>query len=314
MAANHRCCCPGPAGPQGPAGIQGPIGPAGPQGEMGDPGEQGVPGEPGPVGPAGQQGEPGEPGPKGDKGDPGTPGGPPGPQGEPGPAGPQGIPGTPGGPPGPTGPAGPVGAQGIPGAPGPIGPTGLPGTPGLPGQPGPQGIPGIPGPQGPAGECECPHSYLNAYSSLRRIVSPSGSPGDTVQLNFVQGMFQAADYDITSLAATGALGFLKKGTYKISWFANGKIQAPLVEPVPSWGLGLYLNGVLVAGSSAAGFNDSPNDDASHTGAEVIIPINANDVLMLKNVSNSLVDLNPTVNGLLVPATAVGLVVELMQFT
>ena len=198
--------------------------------------------------------------------------------------GPQGVPGA----------QGPQGIQGVPGPQGPIGLTGMQG---------PQGLQGIPGKDchHDGHKCKCCESYASVYASKQQTVAPYASPIDYVlfdQMNAVS----ASDFDLSMMGVNGEIKFLKSAVYHLQWTLQGRITPPVPSPVPSWSFGFWLNGVLVPGSVYSGFTQAPPDDACHSTADVIIKVNAGDILKLRNASVSSISLNPNVNGSVFPIT------------
>lgn len=226
--------------------------------------------------------------------------GPQGPQGVPGVQGPQGMQGVPGidGSPGLQGPQGPQGVAGSMGPAGPQGPMGLPGIQGI------QGIQGIPGK-----DCDCNQMktpYANVWSQVNQSLSANGGGSDFVKYEGANSV--SADFDISAANVSGQVKALKSGIYLVSWVINGQLAPPFPAPVPSWGVGLYLNGVYVGGSSSAGFSQSPDDDAESISQSVIIALAANDVLALKSVSSAPIELKAIHPELVVPITCASLVI------
>jgi len=200
---------------------------------------------------------------------------------------------------------------------GPQGPAGLQGPQGIQGVPGAQGIPGPSGAQGPQGmqgepgkDCDCSGSsaflpFANLFASVPEVIGPSGSATDKVLFD-KQNEVSAGDFDLTQANISGGVQFLKHGIYRISWLLQARIVPPVPEPVPSWSFGLWMNGVLVPGSIYSGYTQAPGDDACHSTGDVIIEVQANDVLKLRNTSVSAVNLNPAVTGSIFPITIASL--------
>lgn len=279
----HNCGCCSCPGPQGPQGVQGMQGPQGIQGPIGASGPMGPVGAVGPMGPKGNDGPPGPVGPQG-------------PQGQMGLQGPQGQPGS-------QGPAGPQGSQGPVGPMGPMGPDGQPGPQGPQGVPGPQGIQGLQGV--PGKDCNpdcCQKVFVNLFSEIDQHLAAHGAGVDYAMLQNVGVLSSPLDFDISLASTLGQIKFLKSGVYTLAWDANGQLEPPFPFPVPSWAMGFYLNGVFVPGSAIAGFNQSPDDDATCLTNVQNVSINAGDVIVVRNVSKFPIFLKSVHPELVVPAT------------
>lgn len=206
------------------------------------------------------------------------------------------------GPQGPAGLQGPQGIQGVPGAQGIQGPAGMQG---------PQGL------QGPAGkDCDCSQTgaaclrFCNVYASEPQTIGANASPSDSVLFD-KQNAVSLGDFDLANANLNGDIKFLKHGIYHITWQLQGRI-ATLVQPVPSWSFGLFVNTVLVPGSIYSGFTSSPNDDAAHSTGDVIIELKPNDLLRLRNTCVNAVNLNPNIAGSVFPITIASLSIECVQ--
>lgn len=196
------------------------------------------------------------------------------------------------------------GPQGVPGLQGEQGIQGVPGTQGIMG---PQGMQGVQGLQGPPGKdcnsndrnCKCCESYANVYGSPPQVVAAFGTGADAVLFQG-QNAVTAGDYDLSTMAIDGAIKFLKAGIYVINWGAEAKVQPPIPQPTPSFSFGLWLNNAVVPGSVISGYTQAPNDDTLHISNEVIVNINANDVLKLRNASAFTLDMSPNTIGIQFP--------------
>lgn len=210
------------------------------------------------------------------------------------------------------GPQGPAGLQG---------PQGIQGVPGHQGVQGPAGIQGPQGLQGPKGDpgkdCDCSQvnalPYANVYASVAQEVKAFNAPAVADQVLFdKQNAVSASDFDLSQMNISGDIMFLKHGIYHITWQLQARIST-LVQPVPSWSFGLWLNGVLVPGSIYSGFTSSPNDDAAHSTGDVIIEVQANDMLRLRNTCINAVSLNPSIAGSVFPITIASVNIECLKF-
>lgn len=200
------------------------------------------------------------------------------------------------------GPQGVPGLQGPQGVPGPSGPQGIPGLMGLQGVQGLQGPPGICTPEQCHGQgreaCEI---YANLYATQPQIINPYLGATDYVKFD-AQNAVSAGDFDLTNANTTGEIKFLRHAIYNLSWELQARIATPVPVPVPSWSFGFWRNGVLVPGSIYSGYTQSPNDDAAHSNGEIILEVQAGDILKLRNASVSAINLNPNVTGSVFPIT------------
>jgi Collagen triple helix repeat (20 copies) len=257
MSANeHKCggCCPGPVGSVGPMGQQGIQGIAGPMGQAGQAGPQGV---------AGMAGDPGLPGIDGLPGKDGL-------QGVMGPAGPRGI----------TGATGQTGLQGQPGQNGATGPAGPSGPMG------PQGIQGIPG------NCiECPchcdqPEFAEVYSqkSQELLPSPGANLAGGVVL-FEKNIVATSNIDISLAATLGQIKINLAGWYDMAAGMTGLLN-PIPAPLPVWTLSLFLNGIIVDGSTFSNLPLSPAQASNEITADTFVYCNVGDIITLANTSTA----------------------------
>lgn len=208
------------------------------------------------------------------------------------------------------------GPQGVPGLQGPQGIQGVSGAQGIAGQTGAQGPQGM---QGPAGQdCDCTQTgsslpYASVYASVAQLIQPYNGPAvaDQVLFNSINSVSDPLDLDLSQMNVNGDIKFLKHGIYHIAWQLQARI-AVLVQPVPSWSFGFWLNGILVPGSIYSGFTSSPNDDAAHSTGDVIIEVKAGDILRLRNTSVNAVSLNPNITGSVFPITIASINIECLK--
>jgi collagen triple helix repeat protein len=257
MSNGRDCvCCQGPQGPQGIPGVQGPQGPQGLQGLQGLQGNKGNDGNMGPQGPMGEKGL------KGDKGDPGQDG---------------------------LSIRGPQGIQGVPGKDGKDGKDGLSGSQGPMGPMGPQGLKGDPGPKGDcvACPCDCVNSepeFAEVYSNQSQLLLASPGPnlaGGVVKLE--NTIFSTSNIDVSQAGLNGKIIVNRAGWYDVATGICGALN-PIPSPIPVWTLSLFLNGVLVPGSTFANQTISPDEKSNEIVADVFVHFNKGDVLELANTS------------------------------
>lgn len=210
------------------------------------------------------------------------------------------------------------GPQGIPGLQGPQGVQGVPGAQGIPGQQGmqgPQGIQGIPGvcscDDCPDKTCKCCEFFCNVFASPPQTLSPNGQLGDTVIFQN-QNAVSSGDFDLTMAALSGQITFLKSAIYCINWGAEARVRPPIPSPTPSFSFGLWINNVIVPGSVLSGYTQAPNDDTLHITGEVIVQVNAGDILTLRNASSLTVTMDPNTIGIVFPVTVANLNIHCLK--
>jgi len=203
------------------------------------------------------------------------------------------------------------GPQGVPGLQGPQGIQGVPGAQGIPGKDGMQGPQGLQGPQGePGKDCDCTEhasAYFNVYSNQDQNLDAFANANNFAK--FEKSNLVSADFDISLANITGEVKFLKAGKYQIGYVVDGKLADPFPAPVPSWGLSLYMNDILLSGSAQAGFSQSPDDDTISLSGVVIVDVKQNDMLRLKNVTTFPIVLKSMHAELVVPMTSAAMFAE-----
>jgi hypothetical protein len=195
---------------------------------------------------------------------------------------------------GPQGPAGMQGMQGIQGVPGP---QGIPGPTGLQG---PQGLQGVPGAAGQ--NCLCNAGYLSLYSIINQNLTANGGTNDFATLENL-GVGVSGYFDWSTASIDGKIKVLQAGVYQVQWDADGMLAQPFPSPVPSWGLALYRNGAVLPGSAVAGYNSSPDDDATCLSNLINVQLNVGDVLQIKNIASYPIFLKAIHPELVVPMTS-----------
>ncbi len=98
----------------------------------------------------------------------------------------------------------------------------------------------------------------------------------------------------------------------INWGSEAKVQPPIPSPTPSFSFGLWINNVVVPGSVISGYTQAPNDDTLHIDNEVIIKVNANDVLKLRNASAFILEMAPNTVGIQFPVVVATLNIHCLK--
>jgi hypothetical protein len=202
------------------------------------------------------------------------------------------------------GPQGPQGVQGQQGPQGLQGSTGLQGPQGVMGPEGQQGIQGVPGM-----DCDntcCHTAYLNVYSLVSQsLASAAASKFEVIGTN--SGDFVTGNSNIT-----GEIQALKHGIYAINWATNAILQPPYPFPVPSWGFALYLNGVIVPGSTSASCSITPDEIVTNSSGSILMELNVNDLVKLVNICSLPVDTVANPFGLIAPIVSARLAFNLVK--
>lgn len=129
-----------------------------------------------------------------------------------------------------------------------------------------------------------------------------------------QNAVTAPAFDLSMMGVNGDVKFLKSGTYYINWGAEAKVQPPIPSPTPSFSFALWINGVIVPGSCLSGYTQAPNDDTLHISGEVIITVNAGDILRLRNASSLIVEMTPNTIGIQFPVVVASLNIHCLKET
>lgn len=145
---------------------------------------------------------------------------------------------------------------------------------------------------------------MNAYSTQDQVIPSLG-----VCLFESTNIVTVTSFDVSMLATTGEITFLKGGNYLLSWTAEGQLTPPFPDPVPAWSLAFLLDGVLVPGSCFSGYTLFPAELTDNTGGTVVVNVNAGQVLKLVNSSTLPISLISTVPGSLFPEVSVSIVIQ-----
>jgi len=173
--------------------------------------------------------------------------------------------------------------QGQPGQNGSVGPAG---PAGLQGPMGPQGIQGVPG------DCvECPCNcdapeFAEAYSILPQQLAASPGPnlpGDVVKLE--NTIVATPGLDLSQASSSGKFIVNIAGWYDVAAGMTGTLN-PIPAPLPVWTLSLFLNGVIVNGSTFSNVPLSPAQASNEITADTFVYCNVGDVLTLANTSSA----------------------------
>jgi hypothetical protein len=103
-------------------------------------------------------------------------------------------------------------------------------------------------------------------------------------------VFATANIDVSMAAINGQVKVNKAGWYDVATGISAALN-PIASPLPVWSLSLFVNGILVPGSTFANMTLSPAQLANEIVADVFVHLNAGDVLTLANTSVSPIQLS-----------------------
>jgi hypothetical protein len=147
----------------------------------------------------------------------------------------------------------------------------------------------------PEGKC-CEPEFAEAYSQVPQtlLASPGANmPGGIAVLE--KNVFATANIDLSQAVSNGKIIVNKAGWYDVATGICGALN-PIQSPLKVWTLSLFVNGVLVPGSTFACMTISPEQKSNETVADVFVHLNAGDYLELANTSDSQINLNAPVLG------------------
>ncbi len=194
---------------------------------------------------------------------------------------------------GPQGLTGEQGLQGIQGVPGTTGAQGIQGLQGIQGQKGDQGLQGVPG------ECvNCPcdsksglSEFAEVYSSVSQTLA--ASPGANLAgtaIVWENTIVSTANIDVSMAATNGSIKVNVAGWYELSYGAAAFLN-PIPSPLPVWSVSIFKNNSYVVGSTVCALAISPEQQATEVVADLLVHLNAGDVVVLANTSTAAIFLN-----------------------
>lgn len=142
----------------------------------------------------------------------------------------------------------------------------------------------------PKPDC-CDFEFAEAFSSVAQTLSASPGtnlPGDSVKLENL--IVSTANIDASNAATLGQFKIMKAGWYDVAAGMTGTLN-PIPAPLPVWTLSLFLNGVIVPGSTFSNVPLSPAQVSNEITADTFVYCNVGDVLTLANTSTSQVFLS-----------------------
>jgi len=203
------------------------------------------------------------------------------------------------------------GEQGLQGVQGPRGQDGLQGPQGIQGL---QGIPGMCVNCFEHGECRCPEpefAEVGSTATQDLAASPGANMAGGVALMEVS-IHATPNIDLSQAAINGKVTVNRAGWYQVSTGVCGSLN-PVVSPLPVWTFSLFKNAMIVQGSTFANMTISPEQKANEIVSQVLVHIDAGDVLELANTSTANVVITaPTLGTNAQPSSAYMVIVLLKE--
>lgn len=137
----------------------------------------------------------------------------------------------------------------------------------------------------------CDTEFAEVFSNANQSLSGSpglNMPGQVVLLE--QTIFATSNIDVSMAAANGNVKVLKAGWYDVFTGICAALN-PISSPLPVWSLSLFVNGVVVPGSTFANMTLSPEQKANEIIADVFVHLNVGDILTLANTSQAPIQLS-----------------------
>lgn len=161
-------------------------------------------------------------------------------------------------------------------------------------------------------DCHCPIEFAEAYSSLDQQLAASpgpNMPGDVVKLENL--IVSSANIDSSMAASNGQFKINLAGWYDVAAGMTGTLN-PVPAPLPVWTMSLFLNGVLVPGSTFSNVPLSPAQVSNEITADTFVYCSAGDLLTLANTSSSPVFLSAPSLGTNAPTNSAYLKIVLLR--
>lgn len=141
----------------------------------------------------------------------------------------------------------------------------------------------------PKPDC-CAVEFAEVYSAVNQNLSASPGPNMPGQVALLeQTVFATPGIDVSLAASQGKVIVNRAGWYDV---ATGICAAlnPIASPLPVWSLSLFVNGVIVPGSTFANMTLSPEQKANEIVADVFVHLNVGDVVSLASTSTAAIQL------------------------
>ena len=136
----------------------------------------------------------------------------------------------------------------------------------------------------------CDPEFAEVYSITTQNLFPSPGPNQAGQVvTLEKTVFATANIDVSAAAVNGTIKIMKAGWYDVATGMCGALN-PIASPLPVWTLSLFLNGVIVPGSTFSNMTISPVQQANEIVSDVFVHFNAGDVITLANTSTAAIQL------------------------
>lgn len=154
--------------------------------------------------------------------------------------------------------------------------------------------------------------FAEFYSSIPQTLKPSTAPNAPGRVVTFENIIVAtSNIDGSQISTNGKVTINLSGWYDIATGLCGSLN-PIASPLPVWTLSLFINGVIVPGSTFANMTLSPEQKANEIVADTYVYFNKGDVLELANTSVSTVELNAPTLGSNAQSNSAYMKIELLR--
>lgn len=158
----------------------------------------------------------------------------------------------------------------------------------------------------------CKAEFAEAYSATSQLLAASpgaGLPGDVAK--FENLIVSTANIDSSNASTTGKFKINLAGWYDVAAGMTGTLN-PIPAPLPVWTMSLFLNNVIIPGSTFSNVPLSPAQVSNEITADTYVYCNAGDELTLANTSTAPVSLSAPSLGTNAQTNSAYLKIQLMR--
>lgn len=153
--------------------------------------------------------------------------------------------------------------------------------------------------------CHCPAAeFSEVYSNKAQSLAASTGSNLAGGIVLFENLIVAtSNIDASQAATSGILTINKSGWYDVFSAITGTLN-PLQSPLPVWTFSLFVNGVIVPGSTFSDMTLSPDQQSNQVVADVYVHFNKGDKISVANTSVNPIQINsPTLGTNATPNSA-----------